>query len=164
MSPILFGLALIPIVIGVGAAIDYGRALVVRDRMADAADAAALAIGSWPGLTQAQQMTKAQQFFTANYPPTKLGTVGTLNVAFSGDNINVSVSGTVQTTFMKLANINTLAVGANAIITKKERNIELVLVLDTTGSMASGGKLAALKSAAKQLVTTLFDGNPRPTR
>ncbi|HMK42069.1 MAG TPA: pilus assembly protein TadG-related protein, partial [Methyloceanibacter sp.] len=40
---ILFGLALIPIVIGVGAAIDYGRALVVRDRMADAADAAALA-------------------------------------------------------------------------------------------------------------------------
>ena len=155
---ILFGLALIPIVIGVGAAIDYGRALVVRDHMADAADAAALAIGSWPGLTQAQQMTKAQQFFTANYPPTKLGTVGTLNVAFAGDNINVSVSGTVQTTFMKLANIDTLAVGANAVITKKERNIELVLVLDTTGSMASGGKLSSLKTAAKQLVSTLFDG------
>ena len=94
-------------------------------------------------------MTKAQQFFTANYPPTKLGTVGTLNVAFAGDNINVSVSGTVQTTFMKLANINTLAVGANAVITKKERNIELVLVLDTTGSMASAGKLAALKSRSQ---------------
>ena len=155
---ILFGLALIPIVIGVGAAIDYGRALVVRDRMAEAADAAALAIGSWPGLTQAQQMTKAQQFFTANYPPSKLGTVGTLNVGFSGDNINVSVSGTVQTTFMKLANINTLAVGANAVITKKELNIELVLVLDTTGSMASSNKLTSLKSAAKQLVSTLFDG------
>ena len=155
---VLFGLALIPIVIGVGAAIDYGRALVVRDHMADAADAAALAIASWPGLTQAQQTAKAQQFFTANYPPTKLGTVGTLNVAFAGDNINVSVSGTVQTTFMKLANINTLAVGANAVITKKERNIELVLVLDTTGSMASAGKLTALKSSAKQLVSTLFNG------
>ena len=160
---ILFGLALIPIVIGVGAAIDYGRALVVRDHMADAADAAALAIGSWPGLTQAQQMTKAQQFFSANYPPSKLGTVGTLNVVLSGDNINVSVSGTVQTTFMKLANIDTLNVGASAVITKKERNIELVLVLDTTGSMASSNKLTSLKSAAKQLVSTLFGGQATST-
>src|SRR6185437_14091744 len=105
------------------------------------------------------QMTKAQQFFTANYPPSKLGTVGTLNVVFSGDNINVSVSGTVQTTFMKLANINTLAVGANAVITNKE----LVLVLDTTGSMGSGGKLSSLKTAAKQLVSTLFAGQATST-
>jgi Mg-chelatase subunit ChlD len=48
---------------------------------------------------------------------------------------------------------------AQAIITKKERNIELVMVLDTTGSMSSGGKITALKSAAKQMVSTLFAGN-----
>lgn len=155
---ILFGVALIPILLGVGAAVDYGRALVVRERMADAADAAALAIGSWPGLTQDELKTKAQQFFNANYPPDTIGTVGTLDVAFAGEDIIVNVSGTVPTTFMKLANFDSLDVGVTNKITKKERKIELVLILDITGSMNSGGKLSAMKNAAKKMVETLFDG------
>ena len=162
-AAILFGLALIPIVLGVGVAIDYGRALIVREHMADAADAAALAIGSWPGLTQDEQKAKAQQFFDANFPPTKIGTVGALDVKFEGDDIKVTVSGEVPTTFMKLANIDTIGIGITNTITKKERNIELVLVLDTTGSMGSGGKLAAMKSAAKKMVDTLFDGKATST-
>ena len=160
---ILFGLALIPLALGVGIAIDYGRALIVREHMADAADAAALAIGSWPGLTQDEQKAKAQQFFDANFPPTKIGTVGNLDVKFEGDDIKVTVSGEVPTTFMKLANIDTIGIGITNTITKKERNIELVLVLDTTGSMGSGGKLAAMKSAAKKMVDTLFDGKATST-
>ena len=156
---ILFGVALIPILLGVGAAVDYGRALVVRERMSDAADAAALAIGSWPGLTQAELKTKAQQFFNANYPPDAIGTVGTLNVSFVGDEaIIVTVSGEVPTTFMQLANIDTVGVGVTNTIRKKERNIELMLVLDITGSMNNGGKLSAMKNAAKKMVETLFDG------
>ena len=159
----MFGLALIPLALGVGIAIDYGRALIVREHMADAADAAALAIGSWPGLTQDEQKAKAQQFFDANFPPTKIGTVGKLDVKFDGDDIKVTVSGEVPTTFMKLANIDTIGIGITNTITKKERNIELVLVLDTTGSMGSGGKLAAMKSAAKKMVDTLFDGKATST-
>ncbi|MEX1060919.1 MAG: TadE/TadG family type IV pilus assembly protein [Methyloceanibacter sp.] len=155
---ILFGVALIPILLSVGVAVDYGRALVVRERMADAADAAGLAIGSWPGLTQDELKTKAQQFFSANYPPDSIGTVGTLDVAFAGEDIKVSVSGEVPTTFMKLANFDTIGVSVTNTISKKERNIELVLVLDTTGSMRSGGKLSAMQSAAKKMVQTLFDG------
>ncbi len=154
---ILFGVALIPLLIGVGVAVDYGRALIVRERMADAADAAALAIGSWPGLTEAELTTKAQQFFNANYPPSEIGAIGKLNVQLSGDDISISVSGTVPTTFMKLANFDSLDVGVTNKITKKQRNIEVVLVLDTTGSM-KGAKLTAMKTAAKKMVETLFNG------
>ena len=130
---ILFGLALIPMLIGVGVAIDYGRALIIRDRMADAADAAALAIGSWPNQTPDELKTRAQQFFNANYPPSTLGTVGALDVQVTDDNVFVTVKGTMQTTFMKLANIDSLNVGASTTVAKKERNIELALVLDITG-------------------------------
>ena len=63
----LFGLALIPIVLGVGVAVDYGRALMVRERMQSALDAATLAVGSWPGLSDAQMQAKAQEYFNANY-------------------------------------------------------------------------------------------------
>jgi Flp pilus assembly protein TadG len=156
---ILFGLAIIPIVLGVGVAVDYGRALLVRERMTSAADTAALAIGSWTGLTDAELKTKAQQYFNANYPANSLGTAGALNVKFQGDDILVSVSGTVPTTFMRLANIDSVDVGASAVITKKERNIELALVLDTTGSMAYSGKMDALQSAAKKMVQDMFNGH-----
>ena len=37
---ILFGVALIPILLGVGIAVDYARALMVRERMQGALDAA----------------------------------------------------------------------------------------------------------------------------
>ncbi len=147
--------------LAVGVAVDYGRALIVRDRMADAADAAALAIGSWPGLSQAELKVKAQQFFVANYPPSSLGTVGALDVSFVGDDIKISVSGKVPTSFMHLADIDKIDIGATTVVTKKERNIELALVLDTTGSMGQGGKLSAMQSAAKKMVQTLFQDQSR---
>lgn len=161
---ILFGLSLIPIAIGVGVAVDYGRAILVRERMADALDAAALAIGSWTDLTQSQLNAKAQQFFNANYPSTMLGNLNPVQVNVDGDNITVSVTGTVPTTFMQLADISTMDISASSTVTRKQQSIEVVLVLDTTGSMSQrlGGsqtKINALKSAATQMVETLFEGN-----
>lgn len=153
---VLFGLALLPIALGIGVAIDYGRALIVRERMASAADAAALAIGSWTGLTEAELKLKAQQYFDANYPATTLGSVGALNVTFVGNDIHVDVSGEVPTTFMRLANVSAVDVGSSAVITVRQRNIEVALVLDTTGSMRSGSKMTSMKTAATSMVTTLF--------
>lgn len=160
---LLFGLTLIPLLIGVGVAVDYGRALIVHERMQDAADAAGLAIGSWVGLSQADMKTKAQQFFDANYPPSALGTVGKLNVNFAGNDIKVSVSGEVPTTFMQLANINTVDVGASATIAVGMGTVEVALALDNSGSM-SGSKISTLRTAALDLVDTLFASAQNATK
>ena len=64
----LFAFAVIPLAIGLGVAIDYGRALLMRDRMQVALDAATLGVGSWPGLSTDQMQTKAQAFFDAKSP------------------------------------------------------------------------------------------------
>jgi Flp pilus assembly protein TadG len=156
---LLFGLSLIPIALAVGFATDYGRATAVRSRMIDAADAAALAVGSWPDLNQADMKRKAQQFFDANYSSAQLGTAGKINVSFIDDDIKVDVSGTVPTSFMRLVNIPSINVGASSVVTRRQRNIELALVLDTTGSMDSSGKMDAMQSAAKKMVQDLFGGN-----
>jgi len=161
---ILFGLALIPIALAVGIATDYGQALAVRSRMVDAADAAALAVGSWQGLTEAQMKQKAQQFFEANHSASHLGAIGQIDVIPSGDDIIVKVSGSVPTSFMKLANVSSIDVDAQSVVTRRQRNIELALVLDTTGSMGSGGKMAAMQTAAKKMVDNLFgEGNASDT-
>jgi Flp pilus assembly protein TadG len=156
---ILFGLALLPLALAIGVTVDYGRALVVRERMADAADASALAIGSWPSLSEAELKTKAQQYFNANYSTSSIGATSAVQVSFPGNDIIVNVSGTVPTTFMRLANVNTIDVGASSTVTRKQRKIELALVLDTTGSMDSSGKMDAMQAAAKGMVDTLFKGD-----
>ena len=153
---VIFGVAIIPIVLGVGVAVDYGRALMVRERMQSALDAATLAVGSWPGLSNAQMQAKAQEYFNANYPASNsFGTVSPLQLSISGNSIVVSVSGSVPTTFMKLANIDHVDVGASTTVLVGMGTAEVALALDNSGSMA-GSKISALKTAASDLVDTLF--------
>jgi Flp pilus assembly protein TadG len=153
---VLFGVALIPIVLGVGVAVDYGRALMVRERMQGALDAATLAVGSWPGLSDAQMQAKAQEYFNANYPTSNsFGTVSPLHLSTSGNTIVVSVSGSVPTTFMRVANIDHVNVGASTTVLVGMGTAEVALALDNSGSMA-GSKISALKTAASNLVDTLF--------
>jgi Flp pilus assembly protein TadG len=153
---ILFGAAVIPLVLGVGVAADYGRALLVRERMQSALDAATLAVGSWPGLSNAEMKAKAQEYFNANYPASNsFGSVSPLTLSASGNTIVVSVSGSVPTTFMKLANVDNVDVGASTTVFVGMGTAEVALVLDNSGSMA-GSKIDALKIAASDLVDTLF--------
>ncbi|MCB1484323.1 MAG: VWA domain-containing protein [Hyphomicrobiaceae bacterium] len=156
-AAILFGLAIIPIVLIVGVAVDYGRAITVRGAMSDAADAAALAIGSWTNLTNAELEKKAQQFYQANYASSLSSDIKSdFKVNFVGDDIVVTATASVPTTFLRLANLNSLDIGTTNTITTRQRNIELALVLDTTGSMGQSGKMSAMKSAAKSMVDDLF--------
>ena len=64
-----FGLCLIPVVIAVGIAIDLNRALIVRERLSQAIDTAALALAATgaDSMTEAQQDQFVQDFMDANY-------------------------------------------------------------------------------------------------
>ena len=156
-AAILFGLTIIPIILIVGVAVDYGRAITVRSAMSDAADAAALAIGSWTDLADTELEKKAQQFYQANYASSLSSDIKSdFKVNFVGDDIVVTATASVPTTFLRLANLNSLDIGTTNTITTRQRNIELALVLDTTGSMGQSGKMSAMKSAAKSMVDDLF--------
>lgn len=160
---LLFGILVVPLAVAVGIAVDYGRAMMVRERMSAAADASALAIGSWTGLTQDQLKAKGQKYFDANFPANKIGTAGKLNVNFAGNDIIVSVSGAVPTTLMKLGNYQSINVGASSTVTVGMGTLEVALALDNSGSMA-GSKIAALKTAANDLVDALFDSAKGSTK
>ena len=62
----MFTLALIPLMIGAGAGLDFARAMLVRQQMGEALDAAALAVGSTTGLNQTTAQALAQKYFDAN--------------------------------------------------------------------------------------------------
>lgn len=153
---LLFGIVLVPMILGIGLAVDYSRGVRARQHLAQALDAAALAVGSWAGLNNAQIVEKAQTYFDANSASTAIGTPGPLNVSINENTITLSATSTIPTLFMQLGGYSEMTVGALTEVTLNEKKIELVMVLDNTGSMGWSGKLDALKNAANVLVETLM--------
>ena len=148
-----------------GTAIDMGRVQIVQTRMQTALDAAGVAIGTELSSTPTASLNQeAQKYFNANFPPGYMGSkIGTLKTTVSSDNttITLTVSGTVSTTMMQLAGISTVNVSAASTTTRSQSGMELVLVVDNSGSMAqpAGGsdtKLAAAQNAIGIMLDILY--------
>src|SRR5690554_799477 len=152
---IMFALAALPIMVAAGAAVDISRAYAVENRLKAALDAAALAVGGAPGKTNQQLQVIAQSYFDANYPTAKLGVPGVVSVTQSGNTVSLSVKADMPTTLMGIAGIKTLDIAASSQVTRMGKKLEVVLVLDNTGSMDSGGRMTVLKTASKNLIDTV---------
>jgi len=166
-TAMIFALASIAVIGAGGVGVDLARAMVAKNRMAAALDAAALAIGTTQGLTQAQMQTMAQQYFNANYTTTDYGTPGAVVVSISDNAIALSVSSNVPTTILPILGINTVAVRVTNEVTRGLTKLRVALVLDNTGSMletdsTGTSKISALITATHQLLTTLQNAASHP--
>ena len=71
--------------------------------------------------------------------------------------VEARVTETMPTWFMNMVNIKELSTPANGVAEERIGQVEISLVLDVSGSMASNNKLANLKVAAKEFIDTMFD-------
>lgn len=155
----MYAIALVPAVGAAGAAIDLGQAVVLRQRLGEATDMAALALGSMVNLTDAQKQAKALEYFAANFPDEKLGQTTSVTVSSTESTVTVAAYGTVQTSFMQLFGLSELTVSVEAEVTREVSGIEIALSLDNTGSMGQAGKLNALKDSMTSMINVLFGQN-----
>ncbi len=142
----------------VGSAVDVARVQLVQSRLSYALDAAGLAAGST--LNTANASAEVAKYVGANFPTGYMGSSAPASgITLTNNNmvINLSASTTVPTAFMRVFGIKDVTVTANAQITRTASGLELVMVLDNTGSM-SGTRLSNLKSAATNLVNILYGG------
>lgn len=152
---IIFALTLTPIAIAAAASVDISRAYIVETRLKAALDAAALAVGTASGLSNEDVQALAQAYFDANYPEEVLGVPGVVSVTNSLTTVDISVSAELPTVMMGLVGIKTLDVAASSQVMRHGKKLEVVLVLDNTGSMNQGGRMTVLKAAAKDLIDTV---------
>ena len=161
----MFALAMLPLTIAAGTGLDFARAMLVRQQMGEALDAAGLAVGSSPGLNQSTAQALAQKYFDANYTidKTAFGTP-TVTIPTSGYNSGGSVLLTattpMPTILIKLAGITTLPVTTSTTVVWGQTKLWVALVLDNTGSMTQTdgtgtSKISALQTASHQLLTIL---------
>ncbi|MDR6869729.1 Flp pilus assembly protein TadG [Bosea sp. BE125] len=156
----LFGLSMIPVLGLVGAAVDYSRATTMRTMLNAAIDSAALmAARDAAKLTDAQLRDRVNGWIRANlHGDAADGFSGaTIAIDRTGRTINISATASLTTSLTQLISQNAVQISSSSQSSWGTNTIELALVLDNTGSMASSGKIDALKTASLDLLKIMKD-------
>ncbi len=155
---VTFALATIPMIGFVGAAVDYSHANAVKSAMQMAADSTALMLAKNAAtLTSGDLQTKANDYFKAMFTRTDATNL-LVNVTYTttgGSQVVVNATSDVKTNFMNLMGFSSLKVAVDSQVKWGNTKLRIALVLDTTGSMSSAGKITALKTATKGLLDQL---------
>ncbi len=137
----LTGLSFLFLVAIGGAGYDLGKQQLVKQRMQQASDAAAIAgAGMEDTATPAERELMANNIFFLNYPDSYLGIARPApGIQVVGNNVEVRVPNTnVPTSFMSNLGVNSLPANGftRARIKTPLRPIDLIMVMDNSGSMA----------------------------
>jgi Flp pilus assembly protein TadG len=156
----LFGLALIPILGLAGAAIDYARATTARAELNAAVDSAALmAARDAAKLTDAQLTERINGWIKGSLSADEAAkfTSATIGIDRTARTVTIAAKVPVGKTMFDVINGSDTTVTSNSQSSWGTSKIEIALALDNTGSMASSGKMDALKTASKNLITIMKD-------
>jgi Flp pilus assembly protein TadG len=155
---VTFAMATLPIIGGVGAAVDYSRANAVKASLQAALDSTALMLSREAATDSADQLqTNALKYFKANYTPANTNDIA-VSASYTtngGTEITVNASVDVPTVFMGIMGYTSITVNGSSTAKWGSQRLRVALALDNTGSMAQDGKMTALKSATKALLDQL---------
>ncbi|MGC8792096.1 MAG: VWA domain-containing protein [Bryobacteraceae bacterium] len=168
---IMLTLVLMIVIPMAGLAFDVGLLYLIRTKLSAALDAAVLA-GARSlsrGLDLASQIESArataEQYFRANFPQ---GLYGTTNLTFNATVQETgyrtrTVSGVASVTaplyFLRLLGQDTATMSTRA--TASRRDVNLILVLDRSGSIAQAGATTVVKNSAITFVNKFAEGRDR---
>jgi hypothetical protein len=130
---VVFALAVIPIIGGVGAAVDYSRANNSRTALQQATDSAVLAAAK-DGTSNWKSV--AENIFKGNLA-TKGAVVGIPTFTVSNAIYSGTATGTVKTAFLGLVNINEMPISVHSSATRRHLNNGPCLIALDTGAPVS---------------------------
>lgn len=154
----MFALAMPPVALMAVAGVDFHRASTVRMNLQDALDAATLAAARSSETTTAgvnRVGLAALRANLANYPGVRLAEGNTAFVLNADGSVDSRAKVTVDTLVADMFLGGSMDVGAEASVLRSNNRLEIALVIDNTGSMASGGRMRAAQDAATNLVDRL---------
>jgi Flp pilus assembly protein TadG len=158
---VMTALAAVPMLLVAGTAIDMVRFNAAQTQVQAALDAATLSGASLKDATDAERITAADKAFLANIEKSGIaGIAAAAEMKVDGETMRGTADLEMPLTFMKLAGIPTMSGHSEAEVGLfTDKNAEIVLVLDYSGSMGDevGGtiKYVAMREAAKKLVADL---------
>lgn len=147
------------LLIGVtGAALDFARGHFLKSELTSALDAAALAAGSAVSADNVEEI--AQKYFDVNFPDGYLAsTVSELDFSSTGEMVTISATATLDYSLLGLFVDGDISVSTETEVTIEKRGMELVMIMDNTGSMFTDDKIGTMKTAALGLIDIIYGDN-----
>ncbi|MGX0902750.1 Flp pilus assembly protein TadG [Roseovarius sp. MBR-79] len=157
-SATLFGLFIFVIMLMMGGiALDTMRHESTRAELQTTLDRAVLAAAT--ARTEAEARDIIEDYFAkagqSDFLMAELD--DDITVTLNSASITARAGGTIETFLMRLNGVETLDVAGISTAEVHIPKLEVVLVLDVSGSMASNNKIGNLRDAAKEFVTTVLD-------
>lgn len=146
---IMFAILAVPLLLAVGVSIDFVRAVNERTELQSAADSAVLAAASeYKAGTQETTLAKTINAYLLGNGVSGAATVGKPKVASDKSELCIDVLNSVATTFMKIANIESVPVEVRACATLPGvTQLEVALVVDVSSSMIEENRFTPMQSA-----------------
>ena len=173
---ILFGFLTFTLFFMAGMAVDYARITYMRSKISTAVDAASLAAGRAMldgNLTDSEVIDLAQAYFEQNVKTARnMGTISapSIKIDRSAGTVDIDVASNVKMTLTRLGGFNTIDIPVASAAVYKQKDIEVGMALDITGSMRNPDddnkpKIDGLKSAfekfAKRLIPDQKNGDQK---
>lgn len=156
----MFALALLPLMMGVGAAVDYSSVSNDRTKVQNSMDAAVLAASKeMNSLSNGELKKRVREHLEANLDPQLFAVLkkAKIQIDRKSGTITGTVDGNMKTSFMQLAGLKTLDYNVTSVVRGPDGAAEIALVLDNTYSMSADGKMDSLKAAANGFINNLID-------
>jgi Flp pilus assembly protein TadG len=166
---------MLPMAAFTGLGLDYSRSRDVKSQLQGALDSTVLMLSrEAPKKSEAQLQALADPYFKAVIAHQVPVPISGIKVTKTDTNVTVRTSATVKTFFGPVyafaerlfgggaANFDTWTIDIATTAAYGTRKIELAMVLDNTGSMASSNKIGELKKASRTLLDILKDTAIQP--
>lgn len=152
--PMIFALLFLPMTLMIGGSIDLVAHERLRVALQNALDRGTLAAAS---LSQTQEAKDLIKSFLKDVPGAKDAVITVTQEKLTNfRKVSATASFPYATTFMKLAQVDTIQVNARSTAQESRQNVELSLVLDISGSMVDNGGMTQLRPAAKAFLATVL--------
>ncbi len=156
-SATLFGLFIFVVMLMMGGlALDTMRHESTRAGLQTTLDRAVLAAATARTETEARDIIEDYFAKAGKSDFLKAELDDDITVSLNSASITARAGGTIETFLMRLNGVDTLDVGGISTAEVHIPKLEVVLVLDVSGSMASNNKIGNLQDAAKEFVTTVL--------
>ena len=159
---VLMAVGLFPLLAAIGGGVDIARAYMARTRLQQAVDAAALAgRRAMTGDDLATAQPEVDAYLAFNFPNGLYGTTKVVATTTKPDigEVKVMARTSLPTSIMSIFGYDRIDIAVTGVAVQTFKNVDIMLVLDTTGSMSDPingvTKIEALKSAVRALYQQL---------
>ena len=140
-----------------GLAVDIMRYEATRTTLQNTLDRATLASAS---LSQTLDPESVVNDYFAKAGMTSYLKDVTVTEGLNFRNVSADASADTKPYFLHMMGIEDLDANGHSMAEQRINNVEIMLVLDVSGSMASNSRLTNLKTAAKEFVNTVLSSDP----